>query len=139
MEQVSTNVKADRDPNVPARKPAAAQRGWRLVVKVAIDRLVGLGALIATSPVIAVVAIAVRIDQGSPVFFRQERPGRRGKPFHLVKFRTMRAEKRPDGELLPDEQRLTRLSRWLRASSLDELPQLWNVVCGDLSLVGPRP
>ena len=81
----------------------------------------------------ALVALALRLADGGPVLFRQTRPGLGGRPFTLLKFRTMRAG---DG---PDEQRLTRLGRVVRTLSLDELPQLWNVVCGDMSLVGPRP
>lgn len=81
----------------------------------------------------------VRRKLGSPVFFRQVRPGLRGQPFQMLKFRTMTSERGPDGQLLPDAVRLTPFGRWLRATSLDELPELWNVLKGDMSLVGPRP
>jgi lipopolysaccharide/colanic/teichoic acid biosynthesis glycosyltransferase len=81
----------------------------------------------------------VRRKLGSPVLFTQARPGLHGKPFRMVKFRTMTDERSPDGALLPDAQRLTPFGRFLRASSLDELPELWNVLIGDMSLVGPRP
>lgn len=86
-----------------------------------------------------VIAWLVRRDLGSPVLFRQVRPGLHGQPFEMVKFRTMTNECGLDGTLLPDAQRLKPLGRFLRASSLDELPEFWNVLCGDMSLVGPRP
>lgn len=88
---------------------------------------------------IAILIIWVRIKLGSPVFFTQIRPGLHGRPFQMVKLRTMTDQHGADGELLPDAERLTPFGRWLRATSLDELPELWNVLKGDMSLVGPRP
>lgn len=96
-------------------------------------------ALILLSPVLAVIALLVRIKLGSPVLFRQQRPGLHGKPFTLLKFRTMTDARDADGNLLPDEQRLTSFGQFLRRTSLDELPELFNVLKGDMSLVGPRP
>ncbi|WP_350203516.1 sugar transferase [Algiphilus sp.] len=98
----------------------------------------GLG-LVLLSPIIVLLALAIRIKLGSPVLFTQIRPGLHGQPFRMFKFRTMTDTRGPDGELLPDAERLTRLGRFLRASSLDELPELWNVLRGDMSVVGPRP
>ena len=115
------------------------QRGLRLAVKRTSDILVAGSGLILLSPVLAVISLAIRISMGSPVCFFQVRPGRNARPFRLVKFRTMRAERNNSGDLLSDAQRLTGLGRFLRSTSLDELPQLWNVLGGDLSLVGPRP
>jgi len=90
-------------------------------------------------PVLVIVALAIRIGMGSPVLFRQIRPGYRGRPFTLMKLRTMRNATGADGKALPDAARLTRLGGFLRSTSLDELPQLFNIICGDISLVGPRP
>ncbi len=95
--------------------------------------------LIGFAPLLLVVAILVRLKLGSPVLFVQERPGLRARPFRMVKFRTMTDERGPDGELLPDDQRLTPFGRFLRASTLDEFPEMWNVLIGDMSVVGPRP
>ncbi len=108
-------------------------------LKRALDLALASTGLLAAAPVLAGVAAAVRLGIGSPVLFRQRRPGLHGRPFLLAKFRTMTDARGPDGRPLPDEQRLTRLGRLLRATSLDELPQLWNVLRGDMSLVGPRP
>lgn len=96
-------------------------------------------ALITTMPLLTVVAVAVWLDLGRPILYRQERPGLNGKPFQIVKFRTMRNIAAADTTELADAARLSRLGRWLRASSLDELPELWNVLRGEMSLVGPRP
>lgn len=95
--------------------------------------------LLIVSPVLAVLAVLIRIRLGRPVFFRQERAGLHGHAFVLCKFRTMTQAVDVDGNPLPDADRLTGLGRWLRSTSLDELPELWNVVRGDMALVGPRP
>jgi lipopolysaccharide/colanic/teichoic acid biosynthesis glycosyltransferase len=104
-----------------------------------LDLVLGLLVLCVGLIPIVLVAVAVRLTTGSPVFFRQRRPGRDGEPFTLLKFRTMREASDEAGRPLPDDQRLTRLGRLLRRTSLDELPTLWNVLRGEMSLVGPRP
>lgn len=96
-------------------------------------------ALIALSPVYAITAYKVKKNLGSPVLFRQTRPGLKGKPFEMIKFRTMNDARNDKGELLPDAVRLTDFGKFLRSTSLDELPELWNVIKGDMSIVGPRP
>jgi lipopolysaccharide/colanic/teichoic acid biosynthesis glycosyltransferase len=98
----------------------------------------GLG-LVILAPAMALIAVAVRLEMGSPVLFRQDRPGMHAKPFGLVKFRTMRDVRDSAGRPLPIEDRITRLGSLLRRLSLDELPELWNVLKGEMSLVGPRP
>lgn len=103
------------------------------------DLLASAILLIVLSPLLAGVALAVRLFLGSPVLFRQERPGLGGEPFLMVKFRSMLDRNGPDGRLLPDAERLTRFGRFLRSTSLDELPELWNVLKGEMSFVGPRP
>lgn len=103
------------------------------------DLALALLGLIVLSPVLIVTAIPVRIKLGSPILFKQQRPGLNAQPFYIYKFRTMTDQRDADGRLLPDEARLTPFGRLLRRLSLDELPQLLNVVKGDLSLVGPRP
>lgn len=107
--------------------------------KRAFDLVVVIASAPLWVPVVLIVAGMVRWRLGAPVFFVQERPGRDGRIFRLIKFRTMRDARGPDGTLRPDAERLTRFGRGLRSSSLDELPELWNVLRGDMSLVGPRP
>ena len=102
-------------------------------------RVLGTFAAGAAWPVLALLGILVRWKHGAPVLFRQMRAGRDGEPFEILKFRTMTDERGADGQLLPDAERLTPFGRWLRSTSLDELPELWNVVRGEMNLVGPRP
>ena len=109
------------------------------MAKRAFDVLVSLCGLIVAGPVLLVVALLVRVFLGSPVLFRQQRPGLNAKAFEILKFRTMTDAVGADGALLPDKDRLTAFGRFLRSSSLDELPELWNVLKGEMSLVGPRP
>jgi len=108
-----------------------------------LKRVFDLGAVLVTLPLwlplLAGVALLVRCRLGQPVFFRQRRPGWHGEVFELLKFRTMLDQRDGTGRLLPDEERLTDFGRWLRSTSLDELPELWNVLRGEMSLVGPRP
>ena len=103
------------------------------------DLALTIPGLVVLFPILAVTALLVRIILGSPVLFRQQRPGLNEKPFYLFKFRTMTDARDTSGTLLPDAERLTRFGRFLRATSLDELPELFNVLKGDMSLVGPRP
>jgi lipopolysaccharide/colanic/teichoic acid biosynthesis glycosyltransferase len=103
------------------------------------DILAAAAGLMLLSVPMLVLAVMVRIHLGSPVLFRQQRPGLHGRPFMMLKFRTMTDERGPDGALKCDVERLTPFGRFLRASSLDELPELWNVLDGNMSLVGPRP
>ena len=117
----------------------ASDKSGQRAIKRLLDVFVAGTVLVLLSPVIAVVALLVRLKLGSPVMFKQQRPGLRGEPFTLVKFRTMLDARDPDGKPRPDEERLTRFGRWLRSSSVDELPELWNVLKGEMSLVGPRP
>ena len=110
-----------------------------MLVKRLLDVTVAAGALTLGAPILAGLAALVRADLGAPILFRQQRPGHGGRPFTIIKFRTMRDVVGPDGKSLSDAERLTPFGRWLRATSLDELPELWNVLVGDMSLVGPRP
>lgn len=109
------------------------------MIKRLLDIVIALLALILLSPILLIVAYLVRTRLGSPVLFRQIRPGLHGKPFEMVKFRTMTDERDAEGNLLPNEVRLTKFGKMLRSTSLDELPELWNVLKGDMSIVGPRP
>lgn len=112
---------------------------YRLFFKRFLDFILSLLAIIVLSPVLLVVAILVRIKLGRPVLFTQKRPGKNEKIFKLYKFRTMTNERDADGNLLPDEIRLTKFGKFLRSTSLDELPELINIIKGDMSIVGPRP
>ena len=112
---------------------------YKKYVKRLLDIILSGFALVVLSPVLLVVAVLVRIKLGSPVIFHQERPGKNEKIFTLCKFRTMTDEKDENGELLPDSVRLTKFGEFLRATSLDELPELWNIFKGDMSIIGPRP
>ena len=108
-------------------------------IKRMMDFLLSLVGLVVFSPILSILAIVVRVKLGSPVLFKQERPGKDEKIFRLYKFRTMTDEKDDNGEMLPDEDRLTKFGQMLRASSLDELPELFNILKGEMSIVGPRP
>ena len=112
---------------------------YRYFFKRLLDFVLSLLAIIVLSPVLLITAILVRSKLGSPVIFRQERPGKNEKIFTLYKFRTMTDEKDEEGSLLPDEVRLTKFGKMLRSTSLDELPELFNILKGDMSIVGPRP
>ena len=112
---------------------------YRYFFKRFLDFFLSLLAIIVLSPVFLITAILVRSKLGSPVIFRQERPGKNEKIFTLYKFRTMTDEKDEEGNLLPDEVRLTKFGKMLRSTSLDELPELFNILKGDMSIVGPRP
>ncbi|MCM1297667.1 MAG: sugar transferase [Muribaculaceae bacterium] len=112
---------------------------YKNCIKRCLDFLLALCGIIVISPVLLILWILVRVKLGSPVLFRQERPGRNGEIFTLCKFRTMTDRRDEKGELLPDEQRLTRFGKILRSTSLDELPELFNILKGDMSLIGPRP
>ncbi len=113
--------------------------GYRRFGKRLFDLVLCIAVAVPICLVLLTLAVLVRLELGPPVFFRQQRPGLHGTPFVLLKFRTMTDARDADGNLLLDDQRLTRLGRLLRGTSLDELPELWNVLKGDMSLVGPRP
>jgi sugar transferase EpsL len=108
-------------------------------VKRVFDLVLTLASAVVWLPILLIVAMVVRWRLGAPVFFRQQRPGLNGQPFQMIKFRSMTDARGANGELLPDAERLPAFGKWLRATSLDELPELFNVLKGDMSLVGPRP
>lgn len=125
--------------NCPTNQLTNQKGFYRRFVKRPMDFILSLLAIIILSPILITVAILVRIKLGSPVLFKQKRPGLNEKIFTMYKFRTMTDEKDENGELLPDSIRLTKLGKMLRATSLDELPGLFNILKGDMSIVGPRP
>ncbi len=132
------SCKNDNDKSVRAEKPH--KKGfYEIFIKRLIDVVISTFAIIVLSPVLCVVALLVKLKLGSPVLFTQERPGLNGKVFKMYKFRTMKEAYDENGEPLPDEERLTSFGKTLRALSLDELPELFNVYKGDMSIVGPRP
>lgn len=112
---------------------------YRKCIKRLLDIVISGIGIIILSPLFVVLAILVRVKLGSPVLFKQERPGKNEKIFRLYKFRSMTDKRNEKGELLPDEKRLTDFGKKLRATSMDELPELWNILKGDMSIVGPRP
>lgn len=112
---------------------------YKKFVKRFLDIVISLFGLVILSPIILIVAILIKIKLGSPVIFKQERPGKDEKIFKLYKFRSMNNKKDENGNLLPDSQRLTKFGKVLRSTSLDELPELLNILKGDMSLIGPRP
>ncbi|MCR0523366.1 sugar transferase, partial [[Clostridium] innocuum] len=112
---------------------------YRLFFKRFLDFILSLIAIILLSPIYLIVAMLVRVKLGSPVIFKQERPGKDEKIFKMYKFRSMTSETDEEGNLLPDEVRLTSFGKKLRATSLDEIPELFNILKGDMSIVGPRP
>lgn len=132
---MQTEVKAKFQPIVEFHNSGI----YRKYIKRILDFVLSLAGIILLSPVLLIIAILVRINLGSPIIFKQERPGLNGKIFTLYKFRTMTDEVDENGELLDDELRLTKFGRLLRSTSLDELPELFNILRGDMSIVGPRP
>lgn len=109
------------------------------MIKRTLDIAISFVALVVLSPLMAIFALLILVTDGPPILFRQERAGYKGQPFALIKFRTMRNELGPDDKPLPDLERITSLGRFMRRASIDELPQLWNVLKGDMSVIGPRP
>jgi lipopolysaccharide/colanic/teichoic acid biosynthesis glycosyltransferase len=134
--EMQTEVRASMKPPLQTRVKRSMYRRY---IKRPMDFILSLCAIIALSPVLLVTAILVRVKLGSPIIFKQKRPGLNEKIFTLLKFRTMTDERDEKGALLPDEVRLTRFGKLLRSTSLDELPELLNILKGDMSIVGPRP
>jgi len=126
-------------PSEAELRPQTRYGLYRRYFKRPLDFMLSLAAIVILSPILLLIALLVRIKLGSPVIFKQQRPGMNEKIFTLYKFRTMTDERDEKGELLPDEMRLTDFGKFLRASSLDELPELYNILKGDMSIVGPRP
>lgn len=133
---MQNDVKEEIKPNIDGSNNKGI---YRTFIKRPMDFILSLMAIIFLSPVLIIVAILVRLKLGSPVLFKQKRPGFNEKIFTMYKFRTMTDEKNEKGELLPDSVRLTKFGRMLRSTSLDELPELFNILKGDMSIVGPRP
>lgn len=127
-----------RSSAMPARNHTTTARPYDYV-KRCLDLILAATLLILTLPVTVPAALAIRLTMGSPIFFRQARPGKNGRIFHILKFRTMTNDVDEFGNLLPPAKRITPIGRIIRSTSIDELPQLWNVLRGDMSLVGPRP
>ncbi len=138
-DQSAQDVAREVSRRVITQLGAREERRERKWSKRVFDLVFAASALLVLAPVLAVVACLVRVRFGAPILFRQQRPGLYGRPFSIMKFRTMTNERDADGRLLPDAQRLTKLGRLLRSLSLDEFPELWNVLKGEMSIVGPRP
>jgi len=137
---MQTETKKGLEPtNCPTDQLTNQKRFYQRFVKRPMDFILSLMAIIVLSPVLIIVGVLVRVKLGSPVLFKQKRPGLNEKIFTMYKFRTMTDEKDENGELLPNHIRLTKFGRILRATSLDELPELFNILKGDMSIIGPRP
>ncbi len=132
------SCKSDNNKKLMSEKPHR-RSFYEIFIKRFMDVVISTIAIIVLSPVLCIIALLVKLNLGSPVLFTQERPGLDGKIFKMYKFRTMKEAYDENGEPLPDEERLTRFGKTLRALSLDELPELFNVYKGDMSIVGPRP
>jgi undecaprenyl phosphate N,N'-diacetylbacillosamine 1-phosphate transferase len=129
----------ENNSNFPTFQLSNKKSMYRRFFKRPMDFILSLCAIIVLSPILLTVALLVRIKLGSPVIFKQQRPGLNEKIFNIYKFRTMTDERDEKGELLPDSERLTKFGRMLRSTSLDELPELFNILKGDMSIIGPRP